>query len=139
MPRPRLVATLVSVAAVGGLGAACGVVTDAGDATAPTEPLGPAAVYRDVGSDGMDALLSGAVRIDDGCLYIEGSEGLGRLLPYFPVTGTTWEDDALVWNGGRYVDGDPISLAGGEIGPGGLTDAVAPDSCDDSPAWLVAP
>lgn len=137
--RPRLVAALATAAAVGGLGSACGVVPGTDAAPTPTEPLGPAAVYRNVGTEGLDALLTGVVRIDDGCLYVDGPEESGRYLPYFPVTDTAWEDDALVWNGERYVDGDPISLGGGEIGPGGLTDAVAPAGCDDSPAWLVAP
>ena len=136
--RPRLVATLVSVAAVGGLGAACGVVPGIGDAPTPTEPLGPAAVYRNVGTGGDEAQLEGVVRIVDGCLYVDGPEESGRHFPYFPVTDTAWEDDTLVWNGGRYVDGDRISLAGGELGSGGLTDAVAPDGCDDSQGWVVA-
>ncbi|MBE7699858.1 hypothetical protein H9623_05975 [Oerskovia sp. Sa1BUA8] len=133
--RPRLVAALVT--AVGGLGAAC-AAPGPDDAPTPTAPLGPAAVYRTVGTGGDAALLEGVVRIVDGCLYVDGQEGTGRYFPYFPVTDTAWEDDTLVWDGGRYVDGDPISLGGGEIGPGGLTDAVAPAGCDDSQGWIVA-
>lgn len=137
--RPRLVAALATAAAVGGLGSACGVIPGADAVPAPTEPLGPAAVYRNVGTEGLDALLEGVVAIVDGCLYVDGPAGTGRHLPYFPVTHTTWEDDALFRDGERYVDGDPISLGGGEVGAGRLTDAVAPAGCDDSPAWLVAP
>ena len=76
--RPRLVAALVT--AVGGLGAAC-AAPGPDDAPTPTAPLGPAGVYRNVGT---------------------------------------------------------VSLAGGEMGSGGLTDAVAPDGCDDSQGWVVA-
>lgn len=136
--RPRLVAAFATAAAVGALGSACGVIPGTDAAPTPTEPLGPAAVYRNVGTGGNDALLEGVVSIVDGCLYVDGPEEVGRYVPYFPVTDTTWEEDALVWNGGRYIDGDRISLAGGERGSGGLTDAVAPEGCDDSQAWVVA-
>lgn len=93
------------------------------------------ATYQSEGS-GMDALMSGTLRITDACVTVEG-EGGAVTIPTFPRGQVALGADGLEFNGHTYADGDPIELGGGE-GPAGDRSGV-PEGCPDVRTWVVAP
>ena len=99
-----------------------------------------------VGDDaaGMDALFTGTVNIQTGCVYV--TDGSVRKLPVFPQGSIAWNaaQRAFTYQGGTYAAGDTISLGGGE-GRGGAElpasffSTPPADGCDTSAMWIVSP
>ena len=110
-----------------------------GCAATPLPSSGPVAVYP-APDYGMDALLDGTVRLNDGCLVVEGGEGT-TAVPVFPSDDVTWDEDSklLTWRGETYSDGDAISLGGGFVGTSGIENGYFPEDCAGREAFLVSP
>ncbi|GAB3534052.1 hypothetical protein GCM10027403_09140 [Arthrobacter tecti] len=100
------------------------------------EDFGPAAYYISDEGGGMDALLTGTLTLEDGCLYVVDERG-SEILPVFPSTKTSWADGELRLPSGTYAPGDTIRLGGG-IAPGGLPEAILPETCRQTEHWIVA-
>jgi len=100
---------------------------DTGDLDAADSPV---ARYDWAPSDGsMDALLQGELAMQDGCLYVIGSEG-GRTLAVFPRSLTSWDEatQTLTYGDVEFNVGDQISAGGGWTAP--ADSAVIPDTCE---------
>ncbi|MEW1962155.1 hypothetical protein AB0269_06815 [Microbacterium sp. NPDC077644] len=102
--------------------------------SAPLPQSGPIAVYPRPNA-GMDALLTGALHVADGCVAVESEDGAVSI-PMFPAGDAEWKDEALVWRGDVYREGDTISLGGGY---GGADDGYVPEACEDAEMFLVSP
>lgn len=122
-----------SVPVVVALSAACAIGL-AGCTAASLPTSGPLAAYPSP-EGGMDALLEGTLRLQNGCLVITGDPGVW--VPYFPAGSASWDGEVLRWNERDYRDGDQISIGGGEVGIG--PDAYTPEGCTGIDAWLVSP
>ncbi|MHC2999956.1 hypothetical protein OB08_12590 [Microbacterium sp. HJ5] len=88
---------------------------------------------------GMDALLEGTLRTDEGCLRIEHDGGMA--VPSFPAGDATWSGGTLTWRGDDYADGDVIALGGGFSGTASYpSDAgYMPEECVGIEVFIVSP
>ncbi|MCH6230814.1 hypothetical protein MK786_08700 [Microbacterium sp. CFH 31415] len=88
---------------------------------------------------GMDALLEGVLRADDGCVRVE-HEG-GTAVPTFPAGDASWSGDTLTWRGDEYTDGDAIALGGGFMGTASApsSDGYMPEACVGLEVFVVSP
>lgn len=57
----------------------------------------------------------------------------------FPDGFASWVDDALVFEGESFRDGDEVTLGGGPGSGGPAMDAFVPDGCDAESYWMVSP
>jgi hypothetical protein len=104
--------------------------------TEPTnEPVLPTVESDEPG--GFGALLSGALVVEDRCLYLVDEFGV-RWLPVFKADTVSWERDTLVYRGQRFEIGERLWVGGGEASaPGNFPFLQAPhDSCDVRNIWL---
>lgn len=110
----------------------------AGGCTSAIPRSGPVAVYP-MPDAGMDALLTGTLRVVGGCVVVEPTQG-ALIVPVFPVDDVSWDDETrtLTFQGTSYQDGDPISLGGGH-GTVDPESGYVPDECADREAFLVSP
>lgn len=118
------------------IGVAAAVLGGCAAAGLPTS--GPVAVHpRPEG--GMDALLEGTLRTDGGCVRVEFGDD--EAMPSFPAGDAEWADDALVWRGKAYTDGDPIALGGGFSGTASVPAAsgYVPEQCVGLAVFVVSP
>ena len=122
------------VLAVGGAAALVGCT--ATGAEIPT--TGPVAVHPRPEA-GMDALLEGVLRTDDGCVRVE-HEG-GTAVPTFPAGDASWSGDTLTWRGDDYADGDAIALGGGFMGTASApsSSGYMPEACVGLEVFVVSP
>ncbi|MFB8146003.1 hypothetical protein ACFC1W_04580 [Microbacterium sp. NPDC056003] len=88
---------------------------------------------------GMDALLEGVLRTDDGCVRVE-HEG-GTAVPTFPAGDASWSGNTLTWRGDDYTDGDAIALGGGFMGTASApsADGYMPEACVGLEVFVVSP
>jgi hypothetical protein len=118
----------------------CSANDDAGEpqatpsATADPEQSSPLATYPPP-RVGMDAALQGTLRLVDGCVVVEGTDG-SFTVPIFPSGEASWRDGVLAWDGEEYSDGDTL-FAGGGGGPSQQQDAYFPSGCAGLPSFLV--
>lgn len=82
-----------------------------------------------------DALLTGTLRIDDDCVWIETPDA--TYIPVFPVGEARMEAGQLVY-GHVWRDGDRIEIGGGETRTAGR-DWYIPEGCPDAIFWGAAP
>ncbi len=130
MRAPRACTALLALLLAG-----CG---DAGGFAA--DEWGPLAVV-DAAGPGDDAVISGTIRIDGGCVSLEAADG-ARTLLVWPRGGTAWTGEAIeFWAGGSESwtlrEGDQLTFAGGgsRTAEDGL-DAVA---FLEGVVWIAAP
>lgn len=106
------------------------------DLPTPTEDASDPSPLATYGSPavGMDALISGTLRLRDGCLVSEGTDGSPTLL-LFPAAEAEWDDGVLRWRDREYRDGDDFEAGGG----GGWVNerTYIPPGCEDLSLWLV--
>lgn len=86
---------------------------------------------------GMDALLVGAIRLDDDCVTVTTPDSDASILPVFPTSLVSWDGDDLVVDGKSYADGSVIWLGGGEV-PEVTAAMRIPEGCPTETVWLVA-
>ncbi|MET2011456.1 hypothetical protein ABXJ56_07900 [Microbacterium chocolatum] len=85
---------------------------------------------------GMDALITGVLRTDAGCVRIESPTGAGEDVALtFPSGDAEMEGDALVWRGDTYVDGEEVFFGGGFSS----VDGYLPDGCRGLELFVVSP
>lgn len=86
---------------------------------------------------GMEALLVGAIHLDEDCVTVTAPDEEDAILPVFPTSVVAWEGDALVVEGTTYDDGAVIWLTGGFVDelPHG---AHTPEGCSAEQYFLVA-
>ncbi|GAA0490443.1 hypothetical protein [Microbacterium aurantiacum] len=85
---------------------------------------------------GMDALISGVLRTDAGCVRIESPTGAGEDVALtFPSGDAEMDGDALVWRGDTYVDGEEVFFGGGFS----AVDGYLPDGCRGLELFVVSP
>lgn len=85
---------------------------------------------------GMDALISGVLRTDAGCVRIESPTGAGEDVALtFPSGDAEMDGDALVWRGDFYVDGEEVFFGGGFSS----VDGYLPDGCRGLELFVVSP
>lgn len=104
------------------------------DTAAPAP--GPLVTYP-MPQSGMDALLSGTLRLISGCVAVEMAVG-DFSVPVFPDGDASWDADVLRWGGRDYTDGDAISLGGG-FTSSKEHDGYVPGGCAGFNKFLVAP
>jgi hypothetical protein len=138
-PYAEAMRRLIGCAALAAIGIAalsgCGAIGGGGDI--PSE--GPLAVHpRPEG--GMDALLEGTVRIDDGCVRVDYAPA-EYAVPSFPAGDATYADGILTWKGEEYRTGDPIALGGGFAGTASSPSASGymPKACVGTEVFVVSP
>ncbi|MFV0372755.1 hypothetical protein [Microbacterium sp.] len=112
------------------------MLATAGCAVSAVPSSGPVAVYP-TPDLGMDALLTGTLRLSGGCVVVDGGAGEAAV-PVFPSGDIAWDEDSrrLTWRGESYLDGDPISLGGGYGLPDG---GYVPEACGNRETFLVSP
>lgn len=85
---------------------------------------------------GMDALISGVLRTDAGCVRIESPTGAGEDVALtFPSGNAEMDGDALVWRGDTYIDGEEVFFGGGFSS----VDGYLPDGCRGLELFVVSP
>ncbi|WP_431778986.1 hypothetical protein [Microbacterium aurantiacum] len=85
---------------------------------------------------GMDALISGVLRTDAGCVRIESPTGAGEDVALtFPSGDAEMDGDALVWRGDTYIDGEEVFFGGGFSS----VDGYLPDGCRGLELFVVSP
>ena len=84
----------------------------------------------------MDALLRGTLRLSNGCVTVEGTDG-SLAVPVFPSGDASWRDGVLTWQGREYREGDSVEFGGG----GGVPSKIQylPEGCGDRQTWIVGP
>lgn len=99
---------------------------------------GPLAVYPKA-SAGMDAALTGKLKLEGTCLVIV-AEGGQTSLPVFPVEDATWDGSTLTYAGDEYAPGDEMKLSGGNLEEayfGPMT--YIPADCTRDATFFVSP
>lgn len=85
---------------------------------------------------GMDALITGVLRTDAGCVRIESPTGAGEDVALtFPSGDAEMDGDALVWRGDTYIDGEEVFFGGGFSS----VDGYLPDGCRGLELFVVSP
>lgn len=85
---------------------------------------------------GMEALITGVLRTDAGCVRIESPTGAGEDVALtFPAGDAEMDGDALVWRGDTYVDGEEVFFGGGFSS----VDGYLPDGCRGLELFVVSP
>lgn len=103
----------------------------------------PPNIATHTASDGMDALMGGAVTITATCVTLTDADGT-VWTPVFPKGSVTLVDGGILFRGTTYADGDPIELAGGAVeaatdGIEGFANTQVPYGCPTARLWIVAP
>lgn len=83
-------------------------------------------------AEGDAALLTGVLRHEDGCTFVDSTAG-GPVAPVFAEGTASWSGDTLTFSGalsatGKAVAGDTVSL-GGSAAQGIAEDWSIPDGC----------
>ena len=102
--------------------------------TACVPSSGPLA-FQPKSDAGYDALLSGTLRIEGACVWVE-AEG-ADYIPVFRIGDARMEAGELVYSG-RYGDGETVEIPGGETAGAGEGWYI-PSGCPDLPLWDAAP
>lgn len=84
---------------------------------------------------GMDALLEGTLRTDDGCVRVALTDD-SVVVPSFPSGDASFADGVLTWRDGDYRDGDRISLGGGFAS---ADSGYVPEACGEREVFVVSP
>ena len=84
---------------------------------------------------GMDALLEGTLRTDDGCVRVVMTDDFEAVVS-FPSGDASFADGVLTWRDGDYRDGDRISLGGGFAS---ADSGYVPEACGEREVFLVSP
>lgn len=84
---------------------------------------------------GMDALLEGTLRADDGCVRVVMTDD-SEVVPSFPSGDASFADGVLTWRDGDYRDGDRISLGGGLASE---QSGYVPEACGGREVFVVSP
>lgn len=96
---------------------------------------GPVATRHGTGAN-MDALLTGTLRLNEECAWIETEDG--GYIPVFELGVARYEAGRLVY-GRHYADGDAIEIGGGETNDDSGADWYIPSGCPDLKLWVAAP
>ncbi|GAA1722194.1 hypothetical protein GCM10009809_17360 [Isoptericola hypogeus] len=96
------------------------------------------------GDGGNAALLTGALAVEGGCVYVVDSDFGKRWLPVFPSGAVGWNGEVLTYGSEQYEPGAVIELGGGASGeddpdPEIPDDWHVPAGCDATHTWIVAP
>lgn len=112
-------------------------------ACSPSGDTSDLAIRPSSGSAGGDsALLTGVLRHQDGCTFVDPTAS-GPVVPVFAEGTVSWSGDTLTFSGalsseGKMVAGDTVSLSGGAA-QGIAEDWSIPDGCRTySTFWHVA-
>lgn len=109
------------------------VLTLALTACSPSSDTSDLAIRPSSGStEGDSALLTGVLRHQDGCTFVDSTAG-APVVPVFAEGTVSWSGDTLTFSGalsaeGKAVAGDTVSLAGGAA-QGMAEDWSVPDGC----------
>lgn len=114
-------------------------VPDRASAAVEAAESSPIALYpRGIG--GQQALLTGGLTLENGCLYVVESNGR-RWVPVFRFPGSHWDGRArsVATRSGTFAVGATVRLGGGELRPAGDAPWVKrpPSTCELTRLWLV--
>lgn len=134
MPRAAALAVLVLTVLV---------LTEALSACSPGGDTSDLALRPSSGStEGDSALLTGVLRHEDGCTFVDSTAG-GPVVPVFAEGTASWSGETLKFSGasigvGKAVAGDTVNLGGG--GAQGIAeDWSIPEACRSyGTYWIVA-
>ena len=104
--------------------------------TAPAED--PLVLYPTTGGMGHQALLSGRLLLEGGCLYVERTNG-ERLIPVFRSPNARWNAETLTVetvHGGSFRVGEVVWLSGGTAASLRWS-KPPPPGCTGDLYWLV--
>ena len=103
---------------------------------APAED--PLVLYPSTGGMGHQAMLTGRLTLEGGCLYVAGPQGQ-RLIPVFRSPDTRWNAETRTVetvSGGRFRVGEVVRLPGGTASTLRWT-KPPPPGCTGDLYWLV--
>jgi hypothetical protein len=84
---------------------------------------------------GMDAAMTGTLRLIDGCLATGDPGSISQVL-VFPQGEASWRDGVLTWRQYTHRVGDTVQFGGGAVGDPSQI-GYLPPGCADHPAFLV--
>jgi hypothetical protein len=86
----------------------------------------------------LDAEITGVLRREGGCVYLDGEEGSAPMVAVFQDRGIRWDGDTLRVGSKLYPMGERMQFGGGgsQEPPYG---AMIPEGCDADAYWQIAP
>lgn len=119
--------------------AACTASSSEAPESPPASQMVRIATYVNSGTGGDGALLSGVVRMAEGCVLVAADDGL--YLPAFPAGSASVDSETLSFGNLRLGEGDEVGFGGSEKSREVLEqlEVEIPAPCDGADRfWLVA-